>query len=1272
MNPNGSQTVNGQPVPMNIPDGSPALPGKGYVFGIAIFPMTVASVTLSDSIWHQNFGDLIGTLTLNGAHPDVLNNHDSLGNPPGPYFLTYDDSAGGGIAGSRPSDGPGTLNNYIGLQGLGVWMLTEVDDSLTQTGAVYSCNLLIQPHQKPTVGVVTNYVPGGSWVYNFIDVPPGATNLTVYATNLTDTANPPVELFVKFGSEPTTNSYDAVVQLTPNGFISLGPPLVSGRYFVGLFNPNPNSAVQTVTLFAVVGIPFTPAQTIYNSTDTPVPILDDAVTTDSIFVTNYALISSLDVALAVQHPRISDLVFHLISPDGTRVLLMENRGGTDPNGAGGVATVTNTISFANFSSGLNLLSLSGSATIISNSVLRLTPALSGQDGRAWLTQKQLCANGFDTTFHFRISGPFGNIFGGEPGGDGINFAVQKVWPTNLVESGIAGAYGTNSVNVFFNTFWNWPGNSNPVIQDLSDNSIGIGVNGLYVAQTDLNPLGINMSDGNVHLAHINYDGSVFNVWVDNVKVLANVPMPGLSPGVDSSGEGWVGFDAFCGAAYENHDILDWTFSNPLQQNNYLVFTENTNLTTTPIKFAAPPFKPGPSTNVVAASGFDSATPGDYYTASFNDGTNVWNVLSNQVSVVNDPANADAGSHFLALANGTVSNTLPTVAGRAYVLTFRYRGPAIDGWWRAESNTVDSIYSNNGTWINGAVYAVGEVGTTFDMNGVNNYVLVNPASSHWNFGQTTGFTIEGWINPSSTSPNSAIVEFERALGTTSGNDVGVDFSINSTGPGAMDGNIKDILGVSHSFYATNGIIIPNVWQHVALTYNKVSGIATCYHNGTNVLQTNLGIFTPETSFTNLLIGGRTTFINPNLVFPGGIDELSMYDRSLSDSEIQAISQKGPAGKFDPTEFGVSPPQSLAEAQVSVNGGAPINVFGDNISWQTETITFKATQNGTPLQITGVEPGMLLDSFSLAQTANDIYYLPEQSLDTYDGKNAHGLWTLEIQDDRAGATNPEPLLQSWQLRFNFVTLGTNIYPAVPLTLPQLPEQTAYPGLLFTVTNAAFGGVPPYSYALTSSVPFGPFPSIDTNGVITWTPSSNNPVPAVYMFTNIVTDISTATATDIFQVLLLPTNSQPAFPGAEGPGGPAIGGRGGDVYHVINVNDGGPGSLRYGITNTYGSRTIIFDVSGTINLQSNLRINDPYLTIAGQTAPGDGITLKGYTTSVQDAHDDVVRFLRCRPGDVNSPAFQDDSFHFVNVTNSIADHISASWSIDEALSTTYSTNV
>ena len=96
----------------------------------------------------------------------------------------------------------------------------------------------------------------------------------------------------------------------------------------------------------MIALPSVPAQTIYSSTDTPIPILDDAVTTDSIFVPDDQTISSMDVAIAVQHPRISDLVFHLISPDGTRVLLMENRGGTDPNGAGGVATVTTNTALA--------------------------------------------------------------------------------------------------------------------------------------------------------------------------------------------------------------------------------------------------------------------------------------------------------------------------------------------------------------------------------------------------------------------------------------------------------------------------------------------------------------------------------------------------------------------------------------------------------------------------------------------------------------------------------------------------------------------------------------------------------------------------------------------------------------------------------------------------------------------------------------------------------------------------------------------------------------
>ena len=156
--------------------------------------------------------------------------------------------------------------------------------------------------------------------------------------------------------------------------------------------------------------------------------------------------------------------------------------------------------------------------------------------------------------------------------------------------------------------------------------------------------------------------------------------------------------------------------------------------------------------------------------------------------------------------------------------------------------------------------------------------------------------------------------------------------------------------------------------------------------------------------------------------------------------------------------------------------------------------------------------------------------------------------------------------------------------------------------------------------------------------------------------------------------PAFGLPAFPGAEGAGANARGGRGGTVFHVTTTNDNGSsslaGSLRQGVS--VANRTIIFDVSGTINLASDLKITATNLTIAGQTAPGDGIAIKGWSFMVENTHDVIVRYLRCRPGDVNGVSFQGDAFDFVNATNVIADHISATWSVDECLSPTHFENV
>jgi pectate lyase len=139
-------------------------------------------------------------------------------------------------------------------------------------------------------------------------------------------------------------------------------------------------------------------------------------------------------------------------------------------------------------------------------------------------------------------------------------------------------------------------------------------------------------------------------------------------------------------------------------------------------------------------------------------------------------------------------------------------------------------------------------------------------------------------------------------------------------------------------------------------------------------------------------------------------------------------------------------------------------------------------------------------------------------------------------------------------------------------------------------------------------------------------------------------------------------PAFPGAQGFGANTPGGRGGRVIAVTNLSDDGPGSFR-AACEAEGPRIVIFRVSGLITLTRKLVIRNPYITIAGQTAPGDGICLRNFTFVIA-THDVVVRYLRSRLGDLT--AQEDDSITLAaGARDVVVDHCSATWSIDEDLS-------
>jgi uncharacterized repeat protein (TIGR01451 family) len=221
-----------------------------------------------------------------------------------------------------------------------------------------------------------------------------------------------------------------------------------------------------------------------------------------------------------------------------------------------------------------------------------------------------------------------------------------------------------------------------------------------------------------------------------------------------------------------------------------------------------------------------------------------------------------------------------------------------GWWPLEGDAADLAGANAGVLLGNPRFTNGLVGQAISFDGTDDEVRI-PASRSLDVGLGDGLTLETWIQVPGLARRGPVFEWDAPV-------QGVQLWVSVQSPGSLFVNLVDTNDTLHFFNSPGGVLQANVWQHIALTYSKTTGLATLYVNGTNVTQQNVGVFTPKTG-TDLLLGRRAGLET----LLGLIDEPSVLSRELSEQEIRAIVALGGAGKCAGGRgAGCAPPEGIA--------------------------------------------------------------------------------------------------------------------------------------------------------------------------------------------------------------------------------------------------------------------------------------------------------------------------------------------------------------------------
>ncbi|HOX03978.1 MAG TPA: S8 family serine peptidase [Candidatus Paceibacterota bacterium] len=795
----GNRILHGMPVNVPIPDGSPDEPKAALMFAVGLVPFDIGRVVVTNVIVHENLGDLVGNLSHDSSYV-VLNNHSlNSGSLGGTNAFIYDDANQGDVFFSRPTDGPGSLGDFVGGSSAGVWILTMVDDALTATGMVASLEIRVEPSSG--LNGLLGTVEANSFDYYYIDVPVEATNLTVTVWDMDPSVA--LDVYVRRGDYPTLNDYDKKAGIVPpTGTLALGlldaPPLRPGRYHIGVFNPNPFPVTYRINTQLEYNLSGNFLQT-FQPTNLPPALADDALTRVTNTVPIDLQIVDVRVGLRIDHPRVSDLSLHLVSPEGTRLLLVENRG--------------------------------------------------------------------------------------QPEGDSIGVSTT---------------------------------------------------NGLLT---------------------------------------------------------------------------------------YLTLTENTNLTTTPIKFGQAPFVNTLNRQLLFTNDWEGAAPGDYLAGAA--GLEGWAVQTNSVTVVSDPAQALQGTNVLALGQGAIGRSIAVQPGRLYALDFAHRrAPHLTNlvaWWPAEDNAEDGAGDLDGRFIGRSAYRAGMAGRAFDFDGTSDLVSI-PRSSALS---SRSFTLEAWIHPDDIDVPQPVIEFNDGI-NRAGLHLWISLAADRTNssPGAVHLNVRDAAGVPHILVTPPGILASNQWTHVAATFDQATFLAAIYVNGTNALAGGVPVAmplnTPRTAEA-LWLGYRpasSADVMAGSRFAGGLDEVALFNRALTEAEVASIVQAGPAGKCG---LG-APPDACPVSGTMMIPGLATNVFAGGDLWSTNRLEFVASGTRADLVVYGNESGLWLDGFWLEEVQSDSFYLPEESMAVLREEYSLGDWILEIRDTRAGPEPAQaPRIVDWRLQFILATPG-----------------------------------------------------------------------------------------------------------------------------------------------------------------------------------------------------------------------------------------------------------